>query len=407
MKETTLHSLITAKALFDDAQALCASGNTHSATAGLILLQDALELVLLAALIERGIDDASQTERLSFDQIIGNLRSGGVDVPKAGTLKSLNKNRVLAKHYGQLVLPEAVRGYLDASKSTINSVLHQVVGKNLDDIFLTDLLDDGEAKNFLFNAHHQLDRGAYLESLIEIRKAIFIEIEYPYSVHEWANPQKEIWASLMYGGRKAMAHTRNKEWIDANVNEPTEFVQIDQNQLRADAVEWGVNTNELINLRWLTPSVFRASPDSSWCISHDIAMPANQANLHNAQYCLDRAISILLKKQTHQRALRIPQRTASFSAPLVYIGMPVFVRASSESPAIHVISQDYLYTVTKRVTGFDGETLFYGLIGHPAEGPEWSEKTIHGFLIEPTANNIPFIPQEFDLVSPGQGSPMI
>jgi hypothetical protein len=400
MKETTLHSLITAKALFDDAQALCASGNTHSATAGLILLQDALELVLLAALVEKDIDDASKTEKLSFDQIIGDLRAGGVDVPKSGTLKSLNKNRVLAKHYGQLVIPEAVRGYLEASKSTIDSVLHQVVGKSLNDIFLTDLLDDGEAKGFLFCAHNQLDRGAYLDALIEIRKAIFVEIEYPYSVHEWTNPQGEIWGSLMYGGRKAMAHTRNKSWIDANVSEPTEFVQIDQNQLRADAVEWGVNTSELTNLRRLTPNVFRASPNSSWCVSHDIALPANQANLHNTQYCLDRAISIILKKQNHQRALRIPQRTAPFSAPIVYIGMSVFERADSASPVKHVISQDYLYTVTSRVTGFDERTSFYRIHGYPAGDNEWSERAIFGFLIESEINSVPFIPKELSNALP-------
>lgn len=397
MKEATLHSLITAKALFDDAQALCTSGNTHSATAGLILLQDALELVLLAALVERGIDDASQTEKLSFDQIIGNLRAGGVDIQKSGALKSLNKNRVLAKHYGQLVLPEAVRGYLEVSKSTIDRVLIQVVGKSLDDIFLTDLLDDGETKNLLRNAQECLNRGDYLSTLIEIRKAVFIEIEYPYSVHDWANPQKEIWDAFTYGGRKAVAHTRNKEWIDANVNEPTDFVQIDNNQLRADAVEWGVNTNELASLRWLTPSVFRASVDQPWCVSHDIALPANQANLHNAQYCMDRAISVLLKKQTHQKALRLPQRTAPFSAPSVYIGTPVFTKADANSPLIHIISQDYLYTVTRRTTGFDGRTSFYRLVGHPKDEPAWSEKAIHGFLIEPAANPVPFIPQDFAL----------
>lgn len=395
MKEVTLHSLITAKALYDDAQALCVSGSTHSATAGLILLQDALELVLLAALVEKGIDDASKTEKLSFDQIIGNLQAGGVNVPKSGTLKSLNKNRVLAKHYGQLILPETVRGYLEATKATIDIVLNQVVGQSLDDIFLTDLLEDGEPKDLLRGAHVYLNRGEHLLALIEIRKAIFLEIEQPYSVHEWVNSEIQLWRALMQGGSKAPAHTRNGKWIAANVKEPTDFVQIDHNQLRADGVEWGVNTNELINLRWLTPSVFRASSDSPWCVSHDIALPANQANQHNVQYCLDRAISILLKKQTHHRALRIPQRTAPFSPPTVYIGTFVHELADTKSNITHIISKDYLYTVVSRTTGLDYKTPFYRLTGQPNGEPYWSDKAVSGYLVEPTAAAVPFIPQNF------------
>jgi len=72
------------------------------------VLQDALELILLAVLIEKGVDEKKGLENFSFDQLIGELKKEGVRVPKSGTLKALNKQRVIIKHYGQVSEPQTV-----------------------------------------------------------------------------------------------------------------------------------------------------------------------------------------------------------------------------------------------------------------------------------------------------------
>src|SRR5436305_1194227 len=77
MKSEVLNGLLTAKTLFDAARRLCMVRDRHMASAGLILLQDAVELVLYACLIERGIDETKSIESFTFDQLIGELRSMG------------------------------------------------------------------------------------------------------------------------------------------------------------------------------------------------------------------------------------------------------------------------------------------------------------------------------------------
>jgi hypothetical protein len=57
MKETTVHSLIIARTLLDRAEPLCTSNDRYLASAGLVILQDALETVFFAGLIERGVDE--------------------------------------------------------------------------------------------------------------------------------------------------------------------------------------------------------------------------------------------------------------------------------------------------------------------------------------------------------------
>lgn len=95
MKESTLQTLIIARTLFEQAERDCASGDRYKATAGLIVLQDAIELVFYASLIEKDIDEETQVEKLDFDQMIGSLIKAGIRVPKSGTLKAMNKLRML------------------------------------------------------------------------------------------------------------------------------------------------------------------------------------------------------------------------------------------------------------------------------------------------------------------------
>ena len=120
MKETTVHALIIARTLLERAEPLCESNDRYLASAGLVVLQHALENVFYALLIEKGVDDEKNLERKGFDELVGELKAIGVTLPKTGTLKALNKQRVLTKHYAQVAEPVTVRSYLDAARVAID-----------------------------------------------------------------------------------------------------------------------------------------------------------------------------------------------------------------------------------------------------------------------------------------------
>lgn len=71
MKVEVLQTLLTAKVLLNKAQELCLVKDKYTASSGLIILQNALKLILLAALIEKGVDEKKALESFSFDQLIG------------------------------------------------------------------------------------------------------------------------------------------------------------------------------------------------------------------------------------------------------------------------------------------------------------------------------------------------
>jgi len=386
MKDTTVHSLVIGRVLLEKAAPLCTSNDRYLASAGLVILQDALELLFYALLIEIGVDETKNLESKSFDELIGELKREDVKIPKSGTLKALNKQRLLTKHYAQVAEPATVGTYYDAGILALELAVESVTGKSLSDIFLSDLLEKGDAKEYLQNAERLIKKGQYLEALIDIRKTIFLEFEKGYSVYGWRDVEKaesgSPFASYMRGGLRAPYWTRNKAWIEENVKDPIDYIQIDYERWRLDAMEWGINTAELQNLRRLTPEVFRAEEKSEWCIKYDADFPANEGTLANAKYCLDKAIGVVLKKQEHERTSRSRKRDQPFVPPTIYSGDSVYKTASEASKVVHVISDKFEYTVQEVVSGFEPAKHFLHIAGSTIEktAEGFSKEYVLGFL---------------------------
>ncbi|MBN3791861.1 hypothetical protein [Burkholderia sp. Ac-20353] len=371
MKETTVHSLIIARTLLDRAEPLCASSDRYLASAGLVILQDALETVFYAGLIERGVDEEKSLESKRFDDLIAELKAINIAVPKSGTLKALNKQRVLTKHYAQVAEPITVRNYFDAALVAIEATVKSVTGGGIRELFMADLLQDGHAKEHLKEAEKAIGNRAYLDALIETRKAIFVEFEEAYNVYGWRDhdPSQNVHtlSLLMLAGWSAPYWKRNKKWIAENVKVPTDYIQIDFDNLRIQAMEYGIHTAELENVRRLTPAVFRKGYKDGWSVTYDAAFPASNANEKNSKYCLDRAVSFILKKQEHSGTRRVPSKDRPFDPPTVYIGRVMYEKPSTESNPVHTIAEGYEYTIKRVVGGFDPNETFYELIAESVE----------------------------------------
>lgn len=379
MRESTIHALVVARTLLEQADPLCSSDDRYLASSGLVVLQDALEAVLYALLLERGVDDKKNLERKSFDELLGELKAADITVPRSGSLKALNKQRVLVKHYAQLAEPAMVRTYYAAAQEAIASMTQDVLGQSLRDLFIADLLTDSESKDLLKGAEQAIKERRYLDALIETRKAIFVEFEEEYNIYGWRDydgkSQGGLLASVIRGGWRAPSWTRNKGWIEKNVKVPTDYVQIDHQDWRLQAMELGIHTVELHNLQRLTPDVFRTRRNQGWSVTYDATFGSSNANESNARYCLDRAVSIILKKKQHAKALREPAKDVPFDPPPIYIGHTLHERPTTDSPSVHTVQVGFTYSIRRIVGGFNPAENFYEVI---AESEKQSDKTLLG-----------------------------
>ncbi|PKO88554.1 MAG: hypothetical protein CVU18_07010 [Betaproteobacteria bacterium HGW-Betaproteobacteria-12] len=380
MKEATLQTLITARALLEQVERHCSLGDRYMATAGLIVLQDAVELVLFAALIEKGIDDDCPIEKFSFDEMISALGKVGVKVPKSGTLKAMNKLRVAAKHYGQVMEPLTVQGHLNAAKHSLDSVLVSVIGKPLREVFLIELIGKTRSLPLLESAVTFLERGEYLEALIATRKAFFVEFEKDYCIYEHRNAGgsqkfKGGLLGLVNSGWKAPYWTRDADWISKKVQTPFDYIQIDHENWRVDAIEWGINTQTLNNIRRLTPEVIQLEWNGDWLTKFPAAYPANSANRDNAASCLDLTIEVIRRKHEHIRSARVASEDKPYDTPPAYVGQPLLNRPDLKSNVVRILEEHDKYVVHEILDGFSPSKTFYRISCTTADG-----KTALGYI---------------------------
>lgn len=386
MKADTLHKLMMARILLEDAEEICLAGDKFMASSGLVILQDAVELVLIACLIEKGVDPRG-TESLSFPQLLKEIEKiEGLDirVVRSTDLVAMNKQRVLVKHYGQMAEPATVANYLEASREAVGTLLREVVNVDLNQIVLSELLSDGEAKDFMQGAYRAMDNDKPLQALIETRKALFVEIEADYSVIDWKDYVSESGESFLEilldrGGRKAPFHTKNKSWIEENVRTPFDYIQLDHNQVRDDLVEWGVPTQDFWNVRRLTPGVFRGSKDGKWSVRLQPKHVSEGATMANARYCVDRAVSLILKKHHHHNLARyIGEYPVGRVTAKVKDRQPVYNKASISSTVSRYIEVGVKVDVRSSLTGLDGkrylEVWDINILHKPSD-------FLHGFVL--------------------------
>ena len=372
MKDATLQNLITARALFEQAEKHCLSGDRYLATAGLIVLQDAFELVLYAVLVELGVDEEKKMESLDFDGMMGEVAKRGFKVAKSGTLKAMNKLRVTAKHYGQIMEPVTVQGHLTAALTATDGMLTQVIGKSLREIFLTEIVGDVAAKPFLDEAVLAIERNDFHTSLIATRKAFFVEFEESYCIDQFQDSepgegQLGFSAVVPRTGYKAPEITRNRYWIAEHVREPSDFLQIDSETWRLDAMEWGISTQLLSNIQGGTPQAIRLSTTNEWYIAYSPLFLDGIATRKLATQQLDSTIEAIRRKHEHFRAKKDIPIEQFHVTTSEYIGSPVYERPDINSRILHTIApgdRNYIWKIT---SGFRSREKFYKI---SSRGPD-------------------------------------
>jgi len=386
MKPSTLNTLIVAKSILGETRHLVHSGDKHACTAGIILLQDFVELVVLAALDELDVDEQRSLESKSFDELLGELKNINVPVIKSGTIKALNKQRVISKHYGQLSEPASVINYFNVATQFVDTLLEAVVGAKLQEIFLTDILKDGEVKDLVRESIDKSSKANFMDALILLRKAFFLAYEREYCVYAFRDKDKNdnnfsgIIAFMGLGGTKAHYWTRNKQWIDENVRKPSDYIQINHDQLKTDCMEFGVSTIDIENFRRLTPDVVRTDNDA-WHLDCSSTLIANELNKENFNYCLDLLVDFLLKKQKIESSRRFPKTEKSIPAPPIYVGKAVFQNPTQQSNLVCVVQENYYYSVDRIVTGFNSAERYLYVHLYPQGDKISFEDHVWGYLL--------------------------
>jgi hypothetical protein len=191
--------------------------------------------------------------------------------------------------------------------------------------------------------------------MLSARKALFLAIESAYDIRDWSNYEPGNILPPFFPMSKADLYKRNKTWIENNVEQPSQYIQLDHERIRIEMMELGIDPEEFFNVWRLTPSVYRLE-SGEWVTGIEPGHTA-AASDENARYCLDVVVSILMKIQSRRSLIRTTPHTKSWTAILLG-DQPLFAKADVSSVVRAVYPEGSKFIVYSVVSGLVGTGKF-------------------------------------------------
>ena len=319
------------------------------------LMQDAVEVFLLAVADFLGV---SIVQNSNFERYFTSINEkiGPKELPFKNKLVRLNKIRVNSKHYG--IQPEkdecerisiAVREFFEEVSTSILSV-------NFSTISAIDLLADGETKNILLQAKDYLEKNEYEDCSISCRKAIYLEVEKNYDISEFRHEAEP--KGLLGAFSDAPYFAKNKDYIEKNIKEPTDYIVLDHSHLDQKLLKNSVDNTAFWNVWRLTPAVYK-NKDEEWIVKHEFDKLDDKILPDKIEYIFNTTVDIILSIHTTKQNIQ-SKDYIFFNLELVSDEVPVFEKADSTSKIICKTPKGLLEIGCEyRTTGLRGDGPYW------------------------------------------------
>lgn len=360
MLKSTITKVLLCRKLHQLSLEHLTSDNEISLSIGVILLQDSVENFLLAIAEHLNAEIRNNTNFDKYFDIINN-KLDNKELPFRLRLNSLNKLRVNAKHYGLSPSKSETNGLTETVKEFYEEVSLQVLNKEFVSISLVDLLRDGEAKSFLVEAEKNFSKKEYIEVLINCRKAIYVEIETHYDISPYIDESERRGFGLMLMGYKAPYYAKNKNYIDKNVKEPTDYIVYDHDQLDLDLLRSGMSRTDYWNVWRLTPALYRKDKESNWIIKEEFQKLDEEGIKDRAEYVLDSTINLILAKHIDLTRSKTPDYR-NYYVNLKNEMAPIYEKAEKNSKVVGTVPAGIKKVyVDSKTPALDGDDIFWSV----------------------------------------------
>ena len=375
MERSVINKILAAKYMYYMAKENVESEDKTKLLVGVILLQDAIELFMVAVSEYKNANVKINTKFHQYFDII-NDKIHPKELPFKGRLISLNKFRVDAKHYGIQPPSSECKELLLVSKEFLENVSRVIFDKEFMLFSLLDLLEEGEVKTYLKTAEESYSNGRYDDVLIECRKAIFIQFEENYNISFFKDKEEVKGFALYTHGYKAPFWVKNRDYIDENVREPFDYIVIDHSQFDMDLIKDGIDTNMYWNVWRLTPRVFKYGKDNKWKVKYEFKLFDDEIIKQNAEYVLQSTIEMFVILNQNKTKIRSPFY-GKYNIDIHGNSIPVYNKASITSEIIGYLPEKIDNIETDyNVTGLESDDLFW----HVMYDDEEKQEYFYGFV---------------------------
>ena len=340
--------------------------NIERAGAGIILLQDSVELFLIAICEQLKVGSIVNTKFPMYFEKIKKKVPGKI-IPFENDMLTLNRLRVNVKHYG-------VKPYIDDCKTLHNNVysFFKEISEShfqidFDSISLVNLLNEKKLKKIMKQAEVDLKEHNYRECQIGCRKALYLVFEKQFDIRSFEKYEEDIQnknelaKALSRPQSRAPKYAKNKQYIKEMVGEPTDFIVIDYEEIWRNLLSNGIDLVSFSNVMLLTPKVYLFK-EEDWAIREDVR--GIMYNHENAEYCFRKTIEILLIEQKNSERKKRISASKAKQITIKNKEISILQKASLSANVKYKLKRDLQYTLyfLDEVRGLDSKDKYYHVV---------------------------------------------
>lgn len=368
LSESVIRKIQMVKLLYDlGVDCFKVEKNQEKIGAGIILLQDSVELFLIAICEHLNIN--FNKNYVKFREYLEKIEEKvKKEIPLKDQILRLNKLRVDIKHHGMLPSIENCKDFWITVKNFFQELSKLSLDVDFFSITLVDLLEEGEQKELLKQAERYLKSGKYKECQINCRKALYFAFEKPFDIRKPKGLGEVLFLDVP-------SYIKNrKQFIQERVCDPTDYILIDFDRLEKELLVTGIMPTDFWNVYRLTPQMYYYEENKEWVIKE--TFNDEIYNEENAEYCFRKTVEILLLKQRHMEQLRYVKRGKIVFVKLKPKKVKVFEKASIRSKIEIELEGPLDIFCYAKVRGLDDKKLYYNVIHY------MGEKVIFGYICE-------------------------
>jgi hypothetical protein len=367
LNRSLLNKLLLARRLYELARENLSTVNDLSLSIGVNLLQDAVEVFLLAVSehVNAGIQGHTHFDKY-FELI--DAKIGPKELPFRARLIALNKLRVNSKHYGLAPAQSETEGLLVTVREFFDEVARSVLNLSFTTLSLIDLVRDGEAKEMLRAAELAFQNDAFEQCLIDCRKAIFLRVERPYDVAPFSGSET---SGLLGLGSHVPIYATNREYNEEHVRDATDYIVLDFSALELELVTSGMDSISFWNVWTLTPEVYRSGEESEWVVKWDLRKLDAEDIKERAEYVLTTTVNLFVAADQRRASIRHAGHRA-YKIALKEDNVPIFEKADVRSRVVGRTPQGVReLRVDFSVPALNGDGSFWHVTHHTDEWSLW------------------------------------
>lgn len=311
--------------LFNNAMEHAHAHNEFAPYATANLLQDALEIFLLAAAEKMNAKIEKRTDFVTYlDKIDEKLTPS--NLPFRLRLIQLNKLRVAAKHDALPPDAKEIETLVTVVQEFLREATQLIFRVDFTSINLISLVENKTIRDLLTEADESYQRRDFAATLIACRKAFFTEFEKRFDIKPL---EKE--ASTQFFGliTEAPLHARSIDYINNFVRSPFDYIVLDFTKIDNNLIKERIDPVVFWNIWRLTPAVYVDS-DGNWLVKHDLEKLEGDIE-QNATYVLENIIEILIRRQERNKSSRYARNGLNFVLAVKTKNARIFKKADGHS----------------------------------------------------------------------------